>query len=52
MYFNRSIDNDVGTIRVTGAASEELQGGSGIADGDSAAVFRVSLDLDDDAFSS
>ena len=47
-YFNQaSIDNDAGTIRVTGAASEELQGGSGIADGDSAAVFHVSLDLDD-----
>ena len=51
-FFNQaSIDNDLGTIRVTGASSEELEGGSGIADGDNSAVFRVSFDLDDDAFS-
>ena len=52
-YFNRaSIDNTSGTIRVSAASSEEFQGGSGIADGVNSAVFRVSLDLDDDSFSS
>jgi hypothetical protein len=45
-----SIDNASGSIRIAAASGEHLDGGAGIADGSTGAVFRVSLDLDDEAF--
>ena len=50
-YFNSSaVDNTSGSIRIAAGSAKHLGGGSGIADGSTGAIFRVSLDLDDDAF--